>query len=239
MSSDESDREEENRMATAETIDFEWSDGKAEGYLARPDGGGDGRAVIVVHEWWGLNEHTKDIARRYAGEGFIAFAPDLYGGVVTKDPQEASRLMHDLDPERGISILDGAVERLAADEGVDGNRIGVTGFCMGGSFALLLACRNQTIRAAAPFYGDIPSDDEIAKLEAPVLFIGASEDKWITQEKMEGLRRALEAYGKNGEVKIYEGADHAFFNDTRPEVHNPDAAADAWRRVLEFFRNSL
>jgi carboxymethylenebutenolidase len=231
-------------MATGETIEFEWEGGTAKGYLARPDAGGpgggpEGRAVIVVHEWWGLNEHTKDIARRYADEGFVALAPDLYDGKVTADAGEASELMHALDAERAVAILNGAVARLGSADGVDANRIGVTGFCMGGSYALLLACRNRSIRAAAPFYGDIPGDEEIARLEAPVLFVGASEDKWITVEKMEGLRRSLEAHGKNGEVKIYEGADHAFFNDTRPEVHDPEAAADAWRRVLGFFRDSL
>src|SRR4029079_19512422 len=107
---------------------------------ARPDGGGNGAAVVVVHEWCGLNEHTKDIARRYADEGFVALAPDLYEGKVTKDPKEASTLMQHLAPEKRVETLNAAVERLGSVEGVDAGRIGVTGFCMGGSFALLLAC---------------------------------------------------------------------------------------------------
>jgi carboxymethylenebutenolidase len=226
-------------MATGEMIAFDVDGEQTAGYLARPTGGGNGAALIVVHEWWGLNEHTKDIARRYADEGFIALAPDLYAGTVTSNPQEASALMKKLGPEAGVKTLNAAVEHLAAVDGVDAGRIGVTGFCMGGSYALLLACRNRTIRAAAPFYGDIPEQDEIAKLTAPVLFIGASEDAWITREKMENLRESLARHGKEGEVKIYEGADHAFFNDTRPEVYDPAAAADAWRRVVAFFRASL
>jgi carboxymethylenebutenolidase len=227
-------------MAKGEMTTFDVNGKPTDGYLARPEGDGAGAAgIIVIHEWWGLNEHTKDIARRYADEGFTALAPDLYDGTVTKDPQEASRLMHALDPERGIEILDAAVASLAAADGVDAKRIGVTGFCMGGSFALMLACRNRTIAAAAPFYGDVPADDELAKLTAPVLFVGASKDGWITVEKMEGLRDALARLGKEGEVKIYEGADHAFFNDTRPEVYDPEAAADAWRRVVGFFRERL
>ena len=226
-------------MATGEMITFEVNGKETDGYLARPAEGEDLPALIIVHEWWGLNEHTKDIARRYAGEGFIAFAPDLYDRTVTRDQQEASRLMKALDPERGLEILNAAVERLSTVDGVDANRVGVTGFCMGGSYALLLACRNDRIRAAAPFYGDIPGDEEIARLSAPVLFIGASEDQWITPEKMEGLRESLARHGKRGEVKIYEGANHAFFNDTRPEVYDPEAAADAWRRVLDFFRTTL
>lgn len=226
-------------MASGESIAFDVDGTSTEGYLARPDGESNGIGIVVVHEWWGLNEHTKDIARRYANAGFVALAPDLYDGVVTKDPQRASQLMHDLDPERGIRVLNAAVDHLAAVEGVDEGRLGVTGFCMGGSFALLLACRNPKIRAAAPFYGDIPSDDELSNLNGPVLFIGASKDNWITVKKIEGLRKSLARLGKDGQVKIYEGADHAFFNDTRPEVYKPDAAADAWTRVTGFFQDRL
>jgi carboxymethylenebutenolidase len=226
-------------MATAEIIKFDVNGEETDGFLARPDAGAGGAALILVQEWWGLNEHIKDVARRYADEGFITLAPDLYGGTVTANPQEASNLMHELSPERGIEILNAAVEALSMVEGVDADRIGVTGFCMGGSFALLLACRNPKIRAAAPFYGDIPDDADIATLSAPVLFIGGSEDQWITVEKMEGLREKLARNAKEGEVRIYEGANHAFFNNTRPEVYDAEKAADAWRRVLEFFRKSL
>lgn len=226
-------------MATGEMITFDANGKTTDGFLARPDGGGNGAGVIVIQEWWGLNEHTKDIARRWADEGFTALAPDLYDGTVTKDPQEASRLMHALSPEHGISILNAAVDKLAATEGVDPNRIGANGFCMGGSFTLLLACRNSKIKAAAPFYGDIPSDEDLTNLSCPVLFVGASKDGWITVDKMEGLRRSLEKLGKQGEVKIYEGADHAFFNNTRPEVYDAEAAADAWQRVTAFFRETL
>ena len=226
-------------MPHEENVRFDVNGSDAAGYLATPNDGGSGPAVIVIHEWWGLNEHTRDIARRWADAGFVALAPDLYRGVVTADPAEASKLMHALSVEDGIATLDAAVARLSAVPGVDPDRLGVTGFCMGGSFALLLACRNPSIRAAAPFYGDIPGDDDIGKLNAPVLFIGASLDGWITVEKMEGLRDALKRHGKSGEVKIYEGADHAFFNDTRPAVFNAEAAADAWSRVTNFFRTSL
>jgi carboxymethylenebutenolidase len=226
-------------MATGETITFDVGGTPTNGYLARPAGGGNGAGVVVIHEWWGLNEHTKDIARRWAAEGFTALAPDLYEGVVTADPQEASRLMHALTPERGLAVLDAAVEQLASTEGVDPERIGATGYCMGGSFTLLLATHNPRVKAAAPFYGDVPPDEELAKLTAPILFIGASKDGWITVEKMHALRDSLARLGKEGEVKIYEGADHAFFNDTRPEVYDPEAAADAWKRVTGFFKERL
>lgn len=226
-------------MASEVSMSFDVQGIAVAGSLATPDGGSTGPAVIVIHEWWGLNEHTRDIARRWADAGFVAFAPDLYGGKVTTDPAEASNLMHALSQENGLEILDAAVEKLANVPGVDAARIGVTGYCMGGSFALLLACRNRSVRAAAPFYGDVPSDDDLATLTAPVLFIGASRDYWITVDKMEGLRDSLARLGKAGEVKIYEGADHAFFNDTRPEVFDADAASDAWTRVTNFFRTTL
>jgi len=226
-------------MAKAETISFDVNGTSTAGHIARPEGEGNGIGIVVVHEWWGLNEHTKDVARRYADTGFVALAPDLYKGTVTKDAKEASRLMHELASDDGLAVLNAAVERLASEDGVRPGSLGVTGFCMGGSFALLLACRNPKIHAAVPFYGDIPTDDDLAKLSAPVLFIGASNDGWITVERMNGLRASLERLGKDGYVKIYEGADHAFFNDTRPEVYDAAAAADAWTRATTFFREHL
>jgi carboxymethylenebutenolidase len=110
---------------------------------------------------------------------------------------------------------------------------------MGGSFALLLATHNPDIKASAPFYGDVPPDDELKNLKARVLFIGAEQDNWITLDKMERLRSALDKYGKEGEVKIYKGVGHAFFNDTRPEAYDEEAAKDAWRSVNEFLKQSL
>ena len=174
-------------MAHGKDVTFPHKGSQTAGYLARPDGAGNGRTVVVIHEWWGLNEHTKDIARRYADAGFIAFAPDLYGGTVTKDPKRASELMHALDPEDGVATLKSAVDYLTTTPGVDPQRIGVTGFCMGGSFTLLAACRDNRLRAAVPFYGDAPSDKDLKSLEAPVLFIGASKDGWITPAKIRAL----------------------------------------------------
>ena len=110
---------------------------------------------------------------------------------------------------------------------------------MGGSFALLLACHNKDVGAAAPFYGDVPPDDVLRDLNAPVLFIGAELDQWITREKMERLRNAMQRYGKTGEVVIYPGVNHAFFNNTRPDVYDEEAAKDAWKRVVDFLTGNL
>src|SRR5262249_32871347 len=150
-----------------------------------------------------------------------------------KDAQEASTLMNALKQEDGLASLRVVLGQLRVMPDV--TSVGVTGFCMGGTFALLLAC-HEKIEAAAPFYGDVPVDTTlIGRLSCPLLFIGAEKDQWITIEKMKRLETALKQYGKNGEVRIYQGADHAFFNDTRGEVYSKTDAEDAWKRVIEFF----
>lgn len=205
--------------------------------IARPKNAAEAPAVIIIHEWWGLNAHIEDIAQRYAHEGFIAVAVDLYDGVTTKDAKEASNLMAALKPEQGIESLKTVLDGLRAMPEVAS--IGVTGFCMGGTFALLLAC-NAKVEASVPFYGDVPVDTTlIGKLSCPVLFIGGEKDQWITVEKMKRLETAFNQYAKHGEVRIYKGADHAFFNNTRPEVYSKSAAEDAWQRVIEFFNKHL
>ena len=206
-------------------------------FIAKPEGVAKAPAVIVIHEWWGLNPHTEDIAQRYAREGFIAVAADLYNGVTTKDPKEAGNLMSALKPEDGVESLKIVLDALRANPEVSG--VGVTGFCMGGTFALLLACHAK-VEASAPFYGDVPVDTTvIRKLGCPLLFIGGEKDQWITVEKMNRLDTALKQYSKTGEVRIYKGADHAFFNDTRPEVYSKADAEDAWKTVIAFFKKHL
>ncbi len=206
-------------------------------FIARPETTEPAPAVIIIHEWWGLNPHIEDITQRYARAGFIAVATDLYHGITTKDAQEAGQLMSALKPEDGLASLRIVLQQLRAMPEVSG--VGVTGFCMGGTFALLLAC-HEKVEAAAPFYGDVPVDTTlIGRLGCPLLFIGGEKDQWITLEKMKRLETALKQYNKDGEVRIYKGADHAFFNDTRPEVYSQADAEDAWQTVIEFFNRHL
>jgi carboxymethylenebutenolidase len=210
---------------------------EVEAFVARPGDVEKAPAVIIIHEWWGLNRHIEDVTQRFAEEGFIAVAADLYEGKTAKNAQEASNLMGALKQEDGLARLQVVLKRLRAMPEVTG--VGVTGFCMGGTFALLLAC-NAKVEASAPFYGDVPVDTTvIGKLSCPVLFIGAEKDQWITVEKMNRLEAALKQFGKEGEVRIYKDSDHAFFNDTRPEVYNQADAEDAWERVIEFFNKHL
>ena len=199
--------------------------------------------VIVIQEWWGLTDHIKDIARRFAAEGYVAIAPDLYsrlGHALTTDAGEAGKLMNTLKQEDGLNDLNATVAYLKSVPEVDGARIGVTGFCMGGSYALMLPCVNSEIKAAAPFYGQVPNPDApLQKLACPVLYIYGEDDGWITKADVQRLAAALKKYNKPGEIKTYPGAPHAFFRDTDPSVYRPEAARDAWARAKAFFKQHL
>lgn len=214
--------------------------GTASAYEARPAGAGSYPGILVVQEWWGLNEHIKDIARRLAGEGFVTLAPDLYRGKVTADPTQAASWMAALDREEAVRILLGALRFLQEKEPIYAEHIGVIGFCMGGSYALLLACRTPAIKVAIPFYGDHPDPiDQVKNIRCPVLFIAGGKDPWINTAKVEKLKKAFEQYGVNGEVRVYPDASHAFFNDTRPDVYHAAAAQDAWTRALGLLSRAL
>ena len=218
-----------------ETLNFNTSNGATTAYVARPDTD-TGAAVVLIHEWWGLNDHIRDIAGRYAGEGFLCIAPDLFRGKVASDAGEASKLMKALPLEDGIETIREAMAEAKVKYQVQ--KIGITGFCMGGTFALRGACEIDDIAAAAPFYGDIPEAEVLQKLKAPTLFFAGSRDNWINTEKVNELEEQARKYDLPLEVVVYD-ADHAFFNNTRPEVYDAEAAADAWRRVLDLFKKHL
>ena len=220
-----------------ETLNLETPNGATTAHVALPDDSNKRHAaVILIQEWWGINDHIRDIASRYAREGYTCIAPDLYRGIVTRDAQEASKLMHDLAIEDGMSTIKRAVEEVGAKYRFE--KIVITGYCMGGTYALRAACEIETLAASAPFYGDIPEDETLSHLKAPTLFIAGARDQWINPEKVNELKEAAHKYNLPVEVVSYD-ADHAFFNDTRPEVYNPEAAADAWQRVLNFFGERL
>jgi carboxymethylenebutenolidase len=220
-----------------ESFEFNTAGGPSRAFVALPDQGAEGsKAIILIHEWWGLAYHIEDIARRYAGDGFVCIAPDLYRGKVTDDPQEASRLMHALKIEDGLDTIKNAMDKARERYGVA--HFGITGFCMGGTFALRAACELEGISAAVPFYGDIPDEEILQKLKAPTVFISGTRDQWINTEKVAALEDAAERFELPLQSLKYD-ADHAFFNDTRPEVYNPDAAKDAYATAVNFFNNNL
>ncbi|MBV9214850.1 MAG: dienelactone hydrolase family protein [Acidobacteria bacterium] len=216
-------------------LSFDTANGAASAYIAKPDGPSRA-AVLIIQEWWGLNGHIKDITGRYAAEGFIGIAPDLYRGKLAANGDEASRMMHDLKIEDGMDTIKNALD--AARRSMDLTHFGITGYCMGGTYALRAACELDGISAAAVFYGDIPDDDVLKKLTTPTIFISGTRDGWIDTKKVAGLEDAASRFELPLQSVKYD-ADHAFFNDTRPEVYDATAAADAWAKVIAFFREKL
>jgi carboxymethylenebutenolidase len=217
-----------------ESLNLSTSRGETTAHVARPQTISAG--VILIQEWWGINDHIRDLAGRYAGEGYLCIAPDLYRGRVAKDTEEASAMMQALAIEDGVETIRSAMD--AAAETYQVERFAITGYCMGGTFALRAACELPELKAAAPFYGDIPEENVLARLKVPTLFIAGKRDAWINEEKVGQLQQITAKYNLPVEVVSYD-ADHAFFNDTRPQVYDAEAAADAWRRVLEHFRKHL
>ena len=218
-----------------ETLDLSTAQGPASAYVARPQEDANA-AVILIQEYWGINDHIRDLAGRYAKEGYLCVAPDLYRGRVAADSKEASAMMQALPIEDGLEIIRRSLD--AAEETYEIKSFVITGYCMGGTFALRSACEFPELKAAAPFYGDIPEEDVLKKLRAPTLFIAGLRDAWINPEKVNGLKEVAKKYDLPVEVVSYD-ADHAFFNDTRPQVYDAEAAADAWKRVLEHFKKHL
>jgi len=218
-----------------ESLDLSTSRGATTAYVARPQTKFDA-GVILIHEWWGINDHIRDLAGRYAKEGYVCVAPDLYRGRVAANTEEASALMQELKIDDGLEMISQAMAAAAEEYGL--KRFAITGYCMGGTFALRAACEMPELKAAAPFYGDIPEESVLAKLKVPTLFVAGERDAWINPEKVNTLKEAADKYNLPIEVVSYD-ADHAFFNDTRPVVYDAEAAADAWRRVLELFRKRL
>ena len=222
-----------------EMVQFPFAGGNTSGYLSIPEQGS-GPGVIVIQEWWGLVDHIKDVCDRFAKEGFVALAPDLYHGKTTKSPDEAGKLMMAMHIDEAERDLSAAVEYLSTHDAVSSEKIGVVGFCMGGALALYTATKNSKIGASVVFYGGHPNvKPDLPNLNAPVLGIYAERDGFVTPALARELEQKLNDLGKQIEVHIYPDTDHAFFNDSRPEVYNAEAAADAWQRTVKFLREHL
>ena len=199
-------------------------------------------AVVVLHEWWGLNDHVQNLAQRFAQTGFVALAPDLYsrqGNKVTQDPNEAATLMAALSSQQALRDLNQAVKYLKTVPGVDDWKITAVGLSMGGSLSLTLATHNSDFKACVVFCGKVPPVESLNYLLCPVLFHHAAKDGWVTAREVQTLQQGLEKFGKPGAVHIYPDADHAFFNEKRPETYRPDDAELAWERTLSFLKEHL
>jgi carboxymethylenebutenolidase len=221
---------------SGQMVEFQSNGGTANGYLSVP-ASGKGPGVIVIQEWWGLVPHINDVCDRFAAEGFVALAPDLYHGESTKSPDEAGKLMMALKIDEAEKDLRGAINYLLKQEATSGNKVGTVGFCMGGALSLYAASKNPQVAACVVFYGIHPNvKPDLANLQAPVLGIYAERDAYVPPSAVRELEAKLKEHGKSAEMHIYPGLDHGFFNDTRTDVYNEESASDAWNRVLEFFR---
>ena len=204
------------------------------GYLAQPEEAGSYPGVVVIQEWWGLVPHIKAVAERFAREGFVALAPDLYHGQSASEPDEARKLAMALDAPRAVQEIAAAARYLKKSQSAA--RVGVVGWCMGGGLALSTAAQHSDLVAAAvAFYGRPLTAGDAAKLTVPVLGLYAEHDHGIPVEAVRAFEENLEQQGVPHEIHLYAGTQHAFFNETRPQIYNAAAAQDAWQKTLAWF----
>lgn len=220
-----------------EMIEYPSNGTAGQGYLAGTSGPG----IVVIQEWWGLVDHIKDVCDRFAAEGFIALAPDLYRGKAVSEPDEAAKAMMAMQLDRAARDMSGAVDEVRRRSGRDG--VGVIGFCMGGGLALVLAAqRPDAVRSVVPCYGVIPWPDaqpDYSNLEAAVEGHYAEHDEFASPEAVMALEDELRSLGKRVTMVVHPGTEHAFFNDTRPDVYDAEESRKLWDSVLAFFRSTL
>jgi carboxymethylenebutenolidase len=219
-------------------VEFPANGATAKGYLAEPDGEGPG--VVVLQEWWGVDDHIRDVCDRFASEGFVALAPDLFHGETTDQPDEAQQKMMAMKMDEAEKEMRGAVQFLAQHEKCNGN-IGAVGFCLGGGLSVWAAATNPNIGAAVTFYYVMPhGKPDFSNIQAPVLGHFGTGDDFISVEDAKALEEEIRASGNEVTFEFYEGAGHAFFNDTnRLGTHDPEHARNAWQRTIDFFKRHL
>lgn len=214
--------------------------GQAQGYLVLPSSVGKQPAIIVIHEWWGLDPWVKQQAERFAKQGYVTLAVDLYRGKVAKTPDDAHELMRGMPEDRAIADLHGAFDYLSNRKDVDPKHIGVIGWCMGGGYSLALATREPRLAACVVNYGRlVTSIDTIRGIRAPVLGNFGAEDQGIPPADVRAFETAMKQASRRVDIKIYEGAAHAFMNPNNNRGYAKAAAEDAWARIDHFFATTL
>ena len=222
----------------AQSVSFPLGTTQLEGYLARPEGDGPFPGVVVIHEIYGLNENIRDIARRFAGVGYVALAVDLFAGrnrAVCMFRFIGEQLFKPLD-NNSIRELKTALTFLAEQPGVDNARLGAIGFCMGGSFAIAWACNDDRLKVIAPYYARNPRPLEAIARLCPV--VGSYPSGDFTTAAGQKLDVELDRYNIPHDIKIYPGARHSFFND-KGRAYDAAAAQDSWQRVMNFFKEHI
>jgi carboxymethylenebutenolidase len=226
--------------AKTETVSYKSGDETVSAYLALPEGAGKHPAIIVIHEYWGLNDWVKDQAQKYAAQGYVALAVDLYRGKVAATPDEAHILMRGLPDDRGMRDLEAAFAYLSSRPDVNAGKIGSIGWCMGGSWSIKLAVDQPKLAACIVNYGWLPSDPAlVAKIKAPMQGNFGADDQGIPAKDVKAFEAAMKADGKVADIRIYDGAGHAFQNPNNKQGYRPDATADASQRISGFFQKYL
>src|SRR5574337_538535 len=223
-----------------ETVSFQSGDETIQGFLAVPDSAGPHPALVLIHEWWGLNDWVKEQAQKFANQGYVALAVDLYRGKVAYDPSLAHELMRGMPQDRALRDMKAAFDYLASRADVNKEKVGAVGWCMGGGLSLQLAVSEPKLTACVVNYGSMPTDPgDIQKIKSPVLGNFGADDRGIPPSAVEAFEKAMKAANKSLDVKIYDGAGHAFENPNNKLGYRPAAAEDAWNRTLEFLNKTL
>jgi carboxymethylenebutenolidase len=226
--------------ADGKSVTYKSGDESVQGILYTPAGRGPFPAIIVIHEWWGLNDWVKDQGSKLSDEGYVTLAIDLYRGKVAKTPNEAHEIMRGVPEDRAKRDLHTAFEFLAAQPNVKKDRIGSIGWCMGGGYSLDVALQESTLAATVINYGHLATDnDALKKINAPILGLFGGQDRGITPDDVHKFEAAMKQLSKKIDVKIYDDAGHAFENPNNKDGYRAADAADAWKRTVTFFASTL
>jgi carboxymethylenebutenolidase len=226
--------------ATPKEVSYKSGDETVKGILYTPDGKGPFPGIVVIHEFWGLNDWVKEQAAKLAGEGYAALAIDLYRGKVATTPDEAHEIMRGVPEDRAKRDLEAAFQFLASQPNVKKDRIGAIGWCMGGGYALDLALEEPKLAADVINYGHLATDPAaISKINAPILGLFGALDRGITPDDVKAFGAALDKAGKKIEVTIYPDAGHAFENPNNKDGYRAADAADAWNKTVNFLASTL
>jgi carboxymethylenebutenolidase len=226
--------------ADGKSVSYKSGDETVQGQLYTPAGKGPFPALVVVHEYWGLNDWVKEQASKLADQGYVALAVDLYRGKVGTTPDEAHQLMRGVPEDRAKRDLHAAVEFLKSQSNVKKDRIGSIGWCMGGGYALDVALQEPDLAATVINYGHLATDPEaLKKINASILGLFGGQDKGITPDDVHKFEASMKQFGKKIDVKIYDDAGHAFENPNNTNGYRADDAADAWKRTVEFLNTTL
>ncbi len=226
--------------ATSKEVSYKSGDETVKGILYTPEGKGPFPGIVVIHEYWGLNDWVKEQASKLAGEGYAALAIDLYRGKVAATPDEAHELMRGVPEDRAKRDLEAAFQFLASQPNVKKDRIGAIGWCMGGGYALDLALEEPKLAADVINYGHLATDPAaISKINAPILGLFGGLDRGITPDDVKKFGETLDKLGKKIDVTIYPDAGHAFENPNNKDGYRAADAADAWNKTVNFLASTL